>query len=65
MSEHHDSCRYRYLGVLGLLSECSVYVPEDTREMIEVAFRDACDAIPGLSYRRVLNRLEIDMDIKP
>ncbi len=31
----------RYMGTLGLLSECSVYVPEDIREMIEDAFREA------------------------
>lgn len=49
----------RYLGVLGLLAECSVYVPEEQRECIERAFKDACEAHPKLRWRRMLNRLEI------
>lgn len=52
----------RYLGTLGLLAECSVYVPEDIREMIEAAFKDACVADPTLTHRRILNRLEIEVD---
>lgn len=53
----------RYLGALGLLAECSVHVPEDIREMIAEAFRDACKADPQLKQRRILNRLEIEVDI--
>lgn len=49
----------RYLGVLGLLAECSVHVPEDLRESIEHAFTDACKADQELGCRRVLNRIEI------
>jgi hypothetical protein len=50
----------RYLGTLGLLSQCSVYVPEDIREMIAMAFDDACQANPNLRQRRTLNLLEIE-----
>lgn len=51
----------RYLGCLGLLAECSVYVPEDLRERIEQAMQDAC-ADRSLRWRRVLNRIEIEAD---
>jgi hypothetical protein len=51
----------RYLGALGLLAECFVYVPEDIREMIEAAFKDACEANPNLKCRRLLDRLEIEV----
>jgi hypothetical protein len=51
----------RYLGTLGLLAECSVYVPEDIREMIQAAFEDACAADAGLCWRRILSRLEIEV----
>jgi hypothetical protein len=51
--------RMRYLGVLALLCECSVYVPEELRESVERALIDAC-ADGTLKYRRVLNRFEIE-----
>ena len=51
--------RLYYLGLLGLLAECSVYVPEDVREMIEQAFEDACTD-GDLRWRRVLDRVEIE-----
>ncbi len=51
----------RYLGVLGLLGECSVFVPEDMREVIEQAFEDAVAANPALRWRRILNRIEIEI----
>lgn len=51
--------RMRYLGVLGLLCECSVHVPEDVRDMIESALEDACED-GKLTYRRILNRFEIE-----
>jgi len=54
----------RYLGALGLLAECSVYVPEDIREMIEQAFADACEGDPGLRWKRILNRVEIEVDMR-
>jgi hypothetical protein len=50
----------RYLGVLGLLGECSVYVPEDMREQIATAMDDAVEHHPTLHVRRTLNRLEIE-----
>lgn len=50
--------RMRYLGVLGLLCECSVYVDEDLRESIETALIDAC-ADGKLEYRRTLDRFDI------
>jgi hypothetical protein len=53
----------RYLGTLGLLAECFVYVPEDLREMIEQAFKDAHKADLSLVYRRILNRLEIEVNL--
>ena len=57
---HPYSEHMRYLGALGLLCACSVHVPEDIREMIEAALADACEANPGLTWRRVLGRLEIE-----
>lgn len=50
--------RMRYLGVLGLLGECSVHVPEELREQIETAMEHAC-ADGRLKWKRVLNRIEI------
>lgn len=49
----------RYLGVLGILSACSVHVLEEDRESIENAFTDACAKHP-LVWRRILNRIEIE-----
>lgn len=54
----------RYLGCLGLLSECSVYVPEEIRECIAQAFEDASQADPNLKWRRILNRLEVEVKFK-
>ncbi len=53
--------RRRYLGVLGLLPECSVHVTEECRECIEQAFAHACDADGTLTWRRILNRIEIEV----
>jgi hypothetical protein len=50
----------RYLGVLGLLCELAVYVPDDLR-MIDEALDDACRADPHLRWRRILNRREIEV----
>lgn len=50
----------RYLGCLGILGECSVYVPEDIRETIERAMRDACQHHSTLRWKRILNRIEIE-----
>ena len=54
-----NDVRMRYLGVLGLLAECSVYVPEELRQSIETAMEQAC-ADGCLKWRRVLNRVEIE-----
>ncbi len=51
--------RMRYLGVLGLLGECAVYVPEELREQIETAMEHACSD-GRLKWRRVLDRIEIE-----
>lgn len=51
--------RMQYLGALGLLAECAVYVPEDLRESIERAMDDAC-ADGTLKWRRILDRIEIE-----
>ena len=58
-----DTLYMRYLGALGLLAECSVYLPnddegEEMRQQIIVAFTDA-EATHPLRWRRILNRLEI------
>jgi hypothetical protein len=50
----------RYAGVLGLLSECSVYVPEEIRESIEQAFADASED-GSFRWCRVLDRVEIEV----
>jgi hypothetical protein len=51
--------RTRYLGVVSLLCEASVYVPEEIRESIECALEDACSD-GRLKWKRLLNRLEIE-----
>jgi len=50
----------RYLGCLGILTECSVYVPEEIRESIAQAVQDACDNHHSLRWKRILNRIEIE-----
>ena len=55
--------RMRYLGVLGLLCEASVYVPEEIRESIECALVDACSD-GKLKYKRILDRFDIEPVIK-
>lgn len=59
VSEH-----IRYLGTLGLLSECSVHVPEELRESIAQAMLDAVAANTNLEFRRVLNRLEVEVRVE-
>ena len=56
MSEH-----MRYLGALGLLAECSVYVPEELRESIEAAMADATRENPQLAWKRILNRIQLEV----
>lgn len=50
--------RLRYVGVLGLLCEASVYVPEDVRESMENALEDACQD-GTLEWTRTLDRLDL------
>jgi hypothetical protein len=52
--------RTRYLGVLGLLTECSPYVDDELRERIMEAFDDAC-ADGRLTWRRIADRVEIEV----
>lgn len=51
----------RYLGCLGLLCECSVYLDDEPelRDCIIMALDDACAHHP-LQWRRIINRLEIE-----
>lgn len=51
----------RYLGCLGLLAECSVYLDRDPelREQIEQAMEDARKALPGFWWRRILASIEV------
>ncbi len=51
----------RYLGVLKLLETCSPHVEEIDREMIELAFNDACKHHPSLRVGRLLNRITIEV----
>lgn len=51
----------RYLGTLGVLADCSPYVPEEVREQIIMAMRDAVKANPLLRYRRILDRCEVEV----
>ncbi len=51
ISEH-----MRYFGVLGLLCECAVYVPDDIRTCIDLALTDACTANPPWQWRGILDR---------
>lgn len=51
----------RYLGCLGLLGECAVYVPDELREQIEAAMRDAVAHDADLRFKRVLNRMEVEV----
>lgn len=55
----HDDEHMRYLGLLGILEDCSVQVDEETRERIEDAFADACRNNPGWGWKRILNRIEL------
>ena len=48
-----------YLGALGLLAECAVYVPEEVRQMIEQALEDGRATNPDLQWKRILDHIEI------
>ena len=53
----------RYLGALGVLSECSPYVDDDIRESIEAVFTDAAKHHP-VRFTHILDRLQIEPDDK-
>jgi len=55
----NDPLYLRYLGALGLLAETSVFVPEDIREMIEIAMSDAAANHP-VRWQRILDRIELE-----
>lgn len=57
---HIDMQRMRYLGVLGILCEASVHVPEDIRESIEQALDDACED-GRLKWKRILDRFDLEV----
>lgn len=61
-----DVVKYQYLGVLGLLAECSAHMGEtvdanELRGLIETALNDAQKVVPNLRWKRMLNRFEIEM----
>lgn len=53
----------RYMGTLGLLAQCAVYVPEDIRECIEQALEAAHAAYPFITWRRVLDRIDLTVSM--
>jgi hypothetical protein len=58
--------RQQYLGVLGLLAECSVHLRESSdsdelRALIEEALMDASGVIPSLKWKRVLNSFTVEV----
>ncbi|MHA1379279.1 MAG: hypothetical protein ACTSRG_12925 [Candidatus Helarchaeota archaeon] len=58
LKKENSKLKMRYIGVLGLLCEASVSVPEEIRESIECALEHACED-KTITYKRVLNRFEI------
>lgn len=53
----------RYVGVLSLLTQCSVYVTEEIRECIETAMIDAVTHSDGtLKWKRILDRIQLDIN---
>lgn len=57
--------RQQYLGVLGLLAECSVHLrsPEanELRALIEEAFIDASGVIPSFRWKRILDGFDVQV----
>lgn len=51
--------KIKLIGLLNVLCECHVYVPEDEQEMIR---RAVADNLPeGWQVKRILDRLEIGL----
>ena len=60
--------RQQYLGVLGLLARCSIGLrdtheepADEIRADIEDALDNAKRLIPGLRWKRVLDRIEVEI----
>lgn len=51
-----------WLGVLRLLGECAVFVDDEHRETIERALDDAIARGAPIRHRRILNRIEVEID---
>jgi hypothetical protein len=51
--------RLHYLGLLGLISEASPWVDEDTRDSMHSALEDAMRLDPSMRVRRVIDRFVI------
>ncbi len=50
----------RYIGVLSLLAQCAVHVPEDLRDCIDSALDDAQSAMPDLVVNRFIHGRDIE-----
>ena len=63
-----DRLRMLYLGCLGLLARCSLGLADaeepadDLRDSIETALMDAQSAGIPIRWRRILNRIEVEVD---
>jgi len=57
--------KMQYLGVLNLLAENAVFMPndkEEERDCIEQAFRDAEELIPTFKWKRILQSYQVWID---
>ena len=62
--EQLRTIKFQYLGTLGLLAELSVYLgsdPECFRPAIEQALDDAIEAGMAIRWRRVMDRIEVEV----
>lgn len=59
-----DMTYMRMLGLAKLLADAALFVPGDDRDAIEEAMQDL-SAHYTLSYKRVLNRIEIEPEKHP
>lgn len=62
--------KMQYLGVLGLLAECSVHMrnspdTDELRGLIEHAMGSAQETIKNFRWKRILNRFEVEMASPP
>lgn len=67
MATTDHEMRSHYLGLLGLLAECSVYIRrngpegEELWETIGDALEDARRFVPTIRVRRILDRYELEV----